>query len=497
MDEPQTPGPVPPEQAAPRRRWSAFRFRHAEHPLVHLGLLLLTLATTTVAGTLFFSGAPTFAAGIPAGLRFSIPALMILGAHEMGHYGMCRYYGLAATRPYFLPAPTIFGTLGAVIRIKEPIRRKSVLLDVGAAGPIAGFVMTLPFLFYGVQHATPVRTPPTADTQVFGYPLAVRFAQDWTGMSRYTSATVHEDPTFMAAWLGLFVTALNLLPIGQLDGGHVLRAVLGRRQPTVSLGVFLLALATALRGGYSWALFALIVAVVVGIRHPPVEDDDEPIGTGRLTVALVCLALFLLCFTLVPLGELGPAATAPPNRSVIRAALPFRRQIDHERRRPVVDERDLHGGPEDAARDGKTGKLERGAEVLIERLREVSRQGVSETRAAATGEVRQKRELGHREDAAARLPKRQVHFPGLVLEDSKTADLSCRFFRLRRPIADFGPDEHEETPLDLSDDSSVDFDTGPRHPLDDEPHASFPRRRPATARSSDGSRAPRTAAVTQ
>lgn len=497
MDEPPTPAPVPPEQAPPRRRWSGFRFRHAEHPLVHLGLLLLTLATTTTAGTLFFSGARTFAAGIPAGLRFSIPALMILGAHEMGHYGMCRYYGLAATRPYFLPAPTIFGTLGAVIRIKEPIRRKAVLLDVGAAGPLAGFLMTLPFLFYGVQHATPIHTPPTADTQVFGYPLAVRFAQDWTGMSRYTSATVHEDPTFMAAWLGLFVTALNLLPIGQLDGGHVLRAVLGKRQPPVSLGVFLLALAAALRGGYSWAIFALIVAAVVGIRHPPVEDDDEPIGTGRLTVALVCLALFLLCFTLVPLGELGPASTAPSTRSVLRTPLPFRRYVDHERSGAVVDERDLHRGSEDAARDREAGELERGAEVIVKRLREVSPQGVSETRAAAVGEIRQKRKLWHREDAAARLRKRQVHLPGLVLEDSKAADLSCRLFGLRLPVAHLGADEHEESALDFSDDSPFDFDPGPGHPLDDESHALFPRRRPATARSSAGSRAPRIAAAAQ
>ena len=109
----------------------------------------------------------------------------------------------------------------------------------------------------------------------------------------------------MAAWLGLLVTALNLLPIGQLDGGHVARAVLGKRQPAFSLAALVLALAAALRGGYSWAIFAAIVAAVFGVRHPPVDDDDTPIGTGRLTIALVCLAVFLLCVTLVPLGELG------------------------------------------------------------------------------------------------------------------------------------------------------------------------------------------------
>jgi membrane-associated protease RseP (regulator of RpoE activity) len=307
------PPPLPPrtDPTAGRRwkpRWFRWRFRYAEHPLFHFVLFLTTFLTMTAAGSLFFSGAATFVAGIPRGLRFSIPAMIILGTHEMGHYLMCRRYGLAATLPYFLPAPTIFGTLGAVIRIKEPIRNKAMLLDIGAAGPLVGFVMALPFLFYGVTHAVPIPTPPTPDTDVFGYPLAVVFAQRWTGMAAYTSATVHEDPTFMAAWLGLIVTALNLLPIGQLDGGHVLRAAIGKRQPIVSLGVLLLALSAALRGGYAWAFFAAVVAALIGVAHPPVEDDEVPIGTGRLTVALVCLAVFLLCFTLVPFGPIGDAA---------------------------------------------------------------------------------------------------------------------------------------------------------------------------------------------
>jgi membrane-associated protease RseP (regulator of RpoE activity) len=301
---PDDTSPETPE-APPRRSWFPWRFRYAEHPLFHLTLFVLTFLSTTLAGVLFFSGAPTIVAGIPRGLRFSIPVMIILGTHEMGHYWMCRRYGLAATLPYFLPAPTMFGTLGALIRIKEPIRTKAVLLDVGAAGPLAGFVMTLPFLFYGVRHPQPITASTNSDTLVFGYPLAVRFAQQWTGIGTYTSATVHEDPTFMAAWLGLLVTALNLLPVGQLDGGHVLRAAVGRRQPVVSIVAVVLALAAALRGGYTWAVFGGIVAAVFGISHPPVEDDDEPLGTGRLTIALVCLAVFLLAFTLVPLGSIA------------------------------------------------------------------------------------------------------------------------------------------------------------------------------------------------
>jgi membrane-associated protease RseP (regulator of RpoE activity) len=292
---------------APSRspRWSPRRFRHWEHPLFHLALLLLTFGTTTLSGA-FFYGQPPFSHALLNGLRFSVPIMLILGVHEMGHYLMCRRYGLPATRPYFLPAPpllTPFGTFGAVIRIKEPIREKKVLIDVGAAGPVAGFLTSLPFLFYGVTRATPVISPAAPDTStlLFGYPLLVRLAQDWTGAARYTSAGVHEDPTFMAAWLGLLVTALNLLPIGQLDGGHILRAAIGRRQPFVSYGVVGLTLVAALRGGYVWAFMALLMTVLAGAAHPPVDDDDQPLTFGRQLLALACLAIFLVCFTMVPI----------------------------------------------------------------------------------------------------------------------------------------------------------------------------------------------------
>ena len=273
-----------------------------EHPLFHLALFLLTFATTTLAGVLFVGGSLPLLQRWPTGLRFSVPVLVILGTHEMGHYLMCRRYGVAATLPFFLPAPTMFGTFGALIRIKEPIRDKAALLDIGAAGPLAGFVATLPFLFWSVGRFQPVGEAPVSGTYLFGYPLLVRFAQDWTGVARYTSAGVHENPMFMAAWFGMLVTALNLLPIGQLDGGHVLRAVIGRRQPIVSLAALSLAVLSVFAGGFAWAVWASIAALLVGIPHPPVDNDEEPIGTGRLTLALVCLAVFLLCVTLVPIA---------------------------------------------------------------------------------------------------------------------------------------------------------------------------------------------------
>jgi membrane-associated protease RseP (regulator of RpoE activity) len=291
--------PAPP--APPR--WSLRRFRYAEHPLFHLALLAATFFTTTIAGGSFAESGGMLGKGAFAdGLPFSVPLLLILGTHELGHYVMCRRYGLAATLPYFIPSPflNLIGTFGALIRIKEPIRDKKSLIDIGAAGPLTGFLVALPFLFYGVSRAKPIGNSQETGTVLFDYPLMVRLAQRWTGTAPYTSATVHEHPVFMAAWFGLLVTALNLLPVGQLDGGHVLRAAVGRRQPLVSLIVLALA-ALSLTRGLTWAVFALVTALLVGIRHPPVDDDDAPLGYGRTLLALACLGVFLLCFTLVPI----------------------------------------------------------------------------------------------------------------------------------------------------------------------------------------------------
>lgn len=264
--------------------------------------------TTTLAGGAAFTpgGGPLLGGRFTDGLPFSVPLLLILGIHELGHYGMCRRYGLAATLPYFLPSPflNLIGTFGALIRIKEPIRTKSVLLDVGAAGPVAGFAASIPFLLYGVAHPRPSTTPLTSGTILFHYPMIVRWAQHWMHVGPYTSATVHEHPTFMAAWFGLLVTSLNLLPIGQLDGGHVLRAAAGKRQPIVSAVVAALAIVAGIVGSAVWAVFAVVAVAIMGLAHPPVEDDDARLDFGRKLVALLCVAVFLACFSLSPIEQL-------------------------------------------------------------------------------------------------------------------------------------------------------------------------------------------------
>lgn len=299
----------PSDTPQPRPRSTRRGLPFAEHPLFHVSLFLLTFVTTTLVGGLAFTSLGGLLRGgsFSDGFPFSLPLLVILGSHELGHYVMCRRLGLAATLPYFLPSPFVglfgelsFGTFGALIRIKEPIRHKSALVDVGAAGPLTGFLTSLPFLFYGVARARPVTGISPPGTVLFGYPPIVALAQKLTGVGAYTSASVHEHPTFMAAWFGILVTALNLLPIGQLDGGHVLRALVGRRQPFVSAAVVALAAASAYWGA-TWAVFSLFAALVIGLRHPPTEDEENPVGAGRMLVGLACLAVFWLCFCLLPI----------------------------------------------------------------------------------------------------------------------------------------------------------------------------------------------------
>ena len=279
--------------------------RTLEHPLFHVGLLVATFVTTTLAGGAAFStgGGPLLGGRFADGLAFSVPLLLILGVHELGHYAMCRRYGIAATLPYFIPSPflNLIGTFGAVIRIKEPIRRKRELLDVGAAGPLAGFFTLIPFLLYGVAHPKPSAGPVTEGTVLFDYPLIVRWAQRLVHVGPYTSATVHEHPTFMAAWFGLLVTCLNLLPIGQLDGGHVLRAAVGRRQPLVSGVALALCVVAGIRYSAVWLVLPVVIVVFTGLVHPPVEDDGQPLDFGRMLVALLCVAVFLVCFCLMPI----------------------------------------------------------------------------------------------------------------------------------------------------------------------------------------------------
>lgn len=238
-------------------------------------------------------------AQLAMGLAFSLTALTILLAHELGHYVACRRYGLPCTLPYFLPMPFNFGTLGAFIRIKSPIRTKSELFDVGIAGPIAGFVALLPFLVYGVAHSHFATMKPGGAFYKLGHPLALELLARLFHGAALPGTRLDLHPVAVGAWLGLFATALNLLPLGQLDGGHILYAVVGPAQRRLALPLALLlgGLGFLWQGWWVWCFLLL----VLGLFHPPVYDETEPLDGRRKALAWLALALLVLSFSPAPI----------------------------------------------------------------------------------------------------------------------------------------------------------------------------------------------------
>jgi membrane-associated protease RseP (regulator of RpoE activity) len=235
------------------------------------------------------------------GLQFSFAALTILLAHELGHYIACRHYGIPSTLPYFLPVPINFGTFGAFIRIKSPIRSKQELFDVGIAGPIAGFVALIPFLLYGVaksQIASPAVT--SGENLVLGPCLAIDLVIRLFHGPLPDGKVLNLHPVAMAAWLGLLATSINLLPLGQLDGGHILYAAASRLQRRLALPFWIaLGLMSFLWAG--WLLWCVII-LVIGLRHPPVWDETTPLDPFRRRLAWIGLVLLILSFMPAPLS---------------------------------------------------------------------------------------------------------------------------------------------------------------------------------------------------
>jgi membrane-associated protease RseP (regulator of RpoE activity) len=289
----------------------------------YLILFLLTIVTTTLAGADFWLGFVTdfgqrppelpFARLLANGLWFAVPALLILGAHEFGHYFACRYYGVSSSLPYFLPlwipAPVPqFGTLGAVIRIREPIRLKRQLFDIGIAGPLAGFLVLVPVLLIGLGQSRVVPLPDDFRGFEFGEPLLFRFFSWLRFGSIPDGYSVQLHPMGWAAWFGMLATALNLTPIGQLDGGHISYAVLGRRSGLVTMTAVLglVGLSVWSRGAYMlWTVLVIVMLWVFGVHHPRAIDEADPLDAPRLWLAAVAAAMFVVSFTPIPSTVIG------------------------------------------------------------------------------------------------------------------------------------------------------------------------------------------------
>jgi membrane-associated protease RseP (regulator of RpoE activity) len=284
---------------------------------VHIVLFLLTVVTTTVVGAdhyaSFLSDFVNRDLPMPVrdliirGFWYSGTILAILGCHELGHYFACRYYDVDASLPFFLPVPPPFltGTLGAFIRIRQPIPSKRMLFDIGIAGPIAGFLVAVPALFIGVAMSHIVRIPENTGGMVeLGEPLLFKLASwMWWG-TQPDGYSLNMHPVAFAAWFGLLATALNLFPIGQLDGGHISYAVLGPRSTYVTFATIGVAVALSAFFSSSWIVWTgltIVMLVMFGPRHPRVYDEDVPLDRSRLILAGCALLMFILCFTPAPI----------------------------------------------------------------------------------------------------------------------------------------------------------------------------------------------------
>ncbi|HEX8817609.1 MAG TPA: site-2 protease family protein [Terriglobales bacterium] len=283
---------------------------------LHLLLLALTMFTTLVVGARmefnYLNHQPAFSIGddspfplhwalsqpsrLLLGIPFSAALMFILLAHEMGHYLCARYYGVQATLPFFIPFPTLFGTMGAFIRIRSQIRSRAALFDIGIAGPIAGFVCASAVLIFALPHSQPLAGTPSDFQIQLGYPLIFRLAWRAIGPAGMALGSVALHPTAIAAWVGMFATALNLLPGGQLDGGHIVFALAPRAHRTVSTLTIIALLPLAYYCWLGWLVWAVLLRIS-GMRHPMVPEWPGITGFRRW---LALLALIMLILTLTP-----------------------------------------------------------------------------------------------------------------------------------------------------------------------------------------------------
>ncbi len=264
---------------------------------LHVILFVLTVLSTYFVGVQGNNG-------YIAGLYYSVSIMAILLAHEMGHYLMSRKYGIPSSLPYFIPFPLPpFGTLGAIIKMKGVITNKKALFDVGVAGPLSGFIVALPCVYFGLDLSLIGPANPPSALRL-GDPLLFKILE-WIMIGPLPPhRDIYLHPMAYAGWAGLFVTALNLLPVGQLDGGHIVYSVFGEK----SRPIFILAIAAlavlALFKNPGW-LVLIILLIIFGMRHPKPHDLDTPLDGKRKTLAIVMLLIFILSFVPVPFPDIN------------------------------------------------------------------------------------------------------------------------------------------------------------------------------------------------
>lgn len=284
---------------------------------LNLILLIATIITTIMAGAVLWHGTMsdgliestgfwdpfTFTNLLLGGLFFALPLMTILGVHEMAHYYAAKRHGIAVSLPFFIPIPPFYvvpiGTMGAFISIREPIPNKKALLDIGIAGPIAGFLVAIPVTIIGLLLSSPL--------EVVTQTGIIEGGTTFVGESIFFSSlryflplpdNIQLHPMAFAGWVGLFVTALNLLPAGQLDGGHVASALLGNKSRYASYGAFILMLILGL-WFTGWLIFAMLI-MFLGLRHPPPLNDVTKLDDKRKMLGIATAIILVLCFVPIP-----------------------------------------------------------------------------------------------------------------------------------------------------------------------------------------------------
>jgi len=270
-------------------------------PYLHGLLFLLTFASTLTVGALH-QGVDVLRdpAGMLKGLPFSLSLLGILLIHEFAHYLMSRKHGVEASLPYFIPAPTLFGTLGAFITMRSRITTRNALMDIGSSGPIAGFIASVVATIVGLHYSEVQTVEKAGEMIVLGDSILFLALTKAVIGTVPAGQDIFLHPVAFAGWIGFFVTSLNLIPIGQLDGGHIAYAILGDRHAKISrllLGVLLIIGIFVFTGWLVWA----VLLFILGSKHPPILYPEIPLDPRHKVVGLVSLIIFVLTFIPVPI----------------------------------------------------------------------------------------------------------------------------------------------------------------------------------------------------
>lgn len=269
-------------------------------PFIPILLFLITFLTTIIAGALQL-GVNIFdqPMRIIEGLPFAATLMTILLVHEFAHYIASKKNNMEATLPYFIPSPFFLGTFGAFIKIKSPIVTRKALIDIGASGPIAGFIVSVFACILGLGMSKVINLQQMAGGLSLGNSLLFSFLSWATIGVTPDEYDILLHPVAFAGWIGLFITSLNLLPIGQLDGGHISFAVFGERHRQISIFMVIFLMFLGLFSWEGWALWSILM-LIIGIKHPPVIYWEVPLEPKRSFISIMCLIIFIITFVPYP-----------------------------------------------------------------------------------------------------------------------------------------------------------------------------------------------------